>query len=259
MCTLIVFQRCFADAELVIAANRDEYLDRPAELPALRSWHGRAVLAPRDARAGGTWLGTSDAGVFAALTNRPNPKPDPTRRSRGLLVADALAADSAAEAALRLAELPAGAYNPFNLFVCDRRDAFVAVYEEKPELRRLEAGVHVIGNGDPDSRRLPKVARLLDEAEAIARGNADDAMLALERTCAAHGSDGNALEATCIHAGLYGTRSSMLMRRGARPEQDVFRFASGPPCSHAYRDFTPLLSQLDRTGTRTGAAERNHA
>jgi uncharacterized protein with NRDE domain len=210
------------------------------------------VLAPRDARAGGTWLGTSDAGVFAALTNRPNPTPDPTRRSRGLLVADALGAATAAEAALRLAQLPARSYNPFNLFVCDRRDAYVAVYEEKPEVKRLEAGVHVIGNGNPDSRRLPKVARLLDEAASIARGSADDALPALERVCAAHLDGGSPLEATCIHAGPYGTRSSTLLRRGARPEQDVFRFASGPPCSHAYEDFTPLLAQL-------GAAERTDA
>jgi uncharacterized protein with NRDE domain len=259
MCTLILFHRCFADAELVIAANRDEYLDRPAEPPALRAWHGRTVLAPRDARAGGTWLGTNEVGVFAALTNRPNPHPDALRRSRGLLVADALGAGSAVEAAARLSELTAGAYNPFNLVVCDARDAFVAVYEEKPELRRLEAGAHVIGNGDPDSRRLPKVARLLDQAEAIARGAAADALPALERACAMHRSDGNPLESTCIHAGAYGTRSSTLMRRGSRPDQDVFRFASGPPCSHAYENFTPLLAQLDRTGARAGAAERKHA
>jgi len=252
MCTLIVFHRCFADAELLIAANRDEYLDRAAEPPALRDWRGRRVLAPRDERAGGTWLGTSETGVFAALTNRPTQRPDRSRRSRGLLVVDALGAASAAEAAARLSELPAGAYNPFNLFVCDRRDAFVAVYEEKPKLARLDAGVHVIGNGDPDDRRLPKIARLLDEAEAIARGAVDAALPALERVCSAHRETGAPLESTCIHAGPYGTRSSTLLRRGARPEQDVLRFASGPPCSHPYRDFTPLLAQL-------GAAERTHA
>jgi uncharacterized protein with NRDE domain len=259
MCTLIVFQRCFADAELVIAANRDEYLERPAEPPSLHTWHGRRVLAPLDARAGGTWLGTNDAAVFAALTNRPNPKPDPSRRSRGLLVADALGAESAADAALRLAQLPARAYNPFNLFVCDRRDAYVAVYEEKPEVKRLEAGVHVIGNGNPDSRRLPKVARLLDEAAALARSSADEAMAALERLCRAHLDPASPLDSTCIHAGPYGTRSSTLLRRGPRPEQDVFRFASGPPCQHPYEDFTPLLAQLERPGTRAGAAQRMDA
>jgi uncharacterized protein with NRDE domain len=120
MCTLIVLHRCFADAELLVAANRDEYLERPAEGPQLRSWNGRSVVAPRDVRAGGTWLGLNDAGVFAALTNRPNPVPDPARRSRGLLVADALAAGTAAEAITRLAELPARTYDPFNLAVFDR-------------------------------------------------------------------------------------------------------------------------------------------
>jgi len=90
------------------------------------------------------------------------------------------------------------------------------------------------------------------EAEAIARGSAAEALPALERACAAHRPDGNPLDATCIHAGVYGTRSSTLLRRGAEPAQDVFRFASGPPCTHRYEDFTPLLAQL-------GAAERKHA
>ena len=128
------------------------------------------------------------------------------------------------------------------------------------DLRRLAAGPHVIGNGDPDSRRLPKVARLLDEAEAISRGSAEDALAALEQTCATHLGDSHPpLEATCIHAGPYGTRSSALLRRGARLDRDVFRFASGPPCTHPYEDFTPLLTQLDRTGMRAGAAERTDA
>jgi len=258
MCTLIVLHRCFADAELLVAANRDENLERPAEPPALRSWNGRTVLAPLDARAGGTWLGMNDAGVFAALTNRPTQQPDPSRRSRGLLVADALAAPDAASAAGSLAELSARTYNPFNLFVCDREQAFVIVYVEKPELRRLTAGVHVVGNCDPDSRAHAKTARLLDEVEAIAKGRAEDALPALAHTCRVH-RGGSPLEDTCIHAGAYGTRSSALLRWGARPEADLFRFASGPPCSNEYEDFTALLTQLDRTGMRAGAARGKHA
>jgi uncharacterized protein with NRDE domain len=256
MCTLIVLHRCFADAELVVAANRDEYLDRAAEPPALRFIGGRTVLAPRDARAGGTWLGMNDTGVFAALTNRPAKQPDPSRRSRGLLVNDALAAASAAEAAALLAVLPAGSYNPFNLFVCDAREAFVAVYEEKPELSRLEAGPHVIGNGDPDDRRLPKLSRLLDESEAIARRGAEAALDALAQVCRQH-RGGPALEDTCIHAGPYGTRSSTLLRSGVGAGE--FRFASGPPCRHDYDDFTPLLTQLDPAGMRSGHATRKPA
>ena len=100
MCTLIALHRCFPEVPLAIAANRDEYLDRPAEGPAVRHWCGAEVLAPRDARAGGTWLGINAQGVFSGLTNRPNPNPDPARRSRGLLVADLLAHPSAAAAAV---------------------------------------------------------------------------------------------------------------------------------------------------------------
>lgn len=259
MCTLILFHHCFATAELVIAANRDEYLDRPAEPLALRDWHGRSIVAPRDVQAGGTWLGMNDSGVFAGLTNRPTSALDPSRRSRGLLVVDALAAGSAAEAVAALSELPARAYNPFNLVVCDAREAFVVAYEEKAEPRKLSAGPHVIGNGEPDTRRLPKVARLLDEAGEIARGSGEAALPALERLCAGHLPSGAPLESTCIHAGGYGTRSSLLLRRGHRPEQDRLHFAEGPPCSHPYRDFTPLLAQLDRTGRREQAAERKHA
>ncbi|MGH0029521.1 MAG: NRDE family protein, partial [Myxococcota bacterium] len=94
MCTLIVLHRCFEAAPLVVAANRDEYLDRPTEGPALRETargDGR-VVAPRDARAGGTWLGLNENGLFAAITNRRCESPDPDRRSRGLIVMDALSA-----------------------------------------------------------------------------------------------------------------------------------------------------------------------
>ena len=128
MCTLIAFHRCFADAPLVVAANRDEFHERPTEGPALRnasissphrqdrsarggaSARSTRVVAPRDLRAGGSWLGVSSTGLFAAITNRRCDAPDPKRRSRGLLVMEALAEPSAERAWLRgqVAELAAG-------------------------------------------------------------------------------------------------------------------------------------------------------
>ena len=105
MCTLIALHRCFADAPLVVAANRDEFLERPTEGPALRDVAIRSsdtartrVVAPRDLRAGGSWLGLNAAGVFAAVTNRRCDAPDPARRSRGWLVMKALAEPSAERA-----------------------------------------------------------------------------------------------------------------------------------------------------------------
>ena len=77
MCTLIVLHRCVPGRPLVVAANRDEFLDRPAEGPALRSSRTGPIVAPRDLKAGGTWVGVSARGVFAGLTNlRPTTVPE---------------------------------------------------------------------------------------------------------------------------------------------------------------------------------------
>jgi uncharacterized protein with NRDE domain len=246
MCTLILLHRCVDAAPLVIAANRDEYLDRPAAPPALLTVPGPPVAAPLDLRAGGTWLGLNGAGLFAALTNRATKRPDPTRRSRGLLVLDALTASSAAEAAARLLSLPAGRYNPFTLVLADAERAFALAYQDSPRLEPLAPGAHVIGNADPLAPDVPKVARLRVRAEAAARASADGVLDALGEICRGHEGCGGPLEDTCIHTPVYGTRSSTLLRLGGRPGADAFRFADGPPCTTAYEDFTHLLGALDR-------------
>ena len=69
MCTLIVLHRCVAGRPLVVAANRDEFLARPAEDIAIRPSRTGPILSPLDLEAGGTWLGLSQRGVFAGLTN----------------------------------------------------------------------------------------------------------------------------------------------------------------------------------------------
>ncbi|MCE7958558.1 MAG: hypothetical protein DYH06_11570, partial [Acidobacteria bacterium ACB2] len=85
MCTLVALHRCVPGAHLWVAANRDEFLARPAAGPALRDGRAGAIVAPLDLQAGGTWWGLNAQGVFAAVTNRPAPRPDPALRSRGQL------------------------------------------------------------------------------------------------------------------------------------------------------------------------------
>ncbi len=244
MCTLIALHRCVPGRPLIIAANRDEYLDRPASGPALRPGSAGPVAAPLDDREGGTWLGVGPAGIFAGITNRPTPVKDPARRSRGLLVMDALAASDAATAAEALERLPARTYNPFNLVVADGASAFVAVYEDEPKVRELRPGAHVIGNADPDDRAHPKVARLLLEAGRAAEMPAGSVLDALASVCRHHGVYENPLQSTCIHHGGYGTRSSALLAWDATRRPALLRFADGPPCTTAYDDFNPLLREL---------------
>jgi uncharacterized protein with NRDE domain len=259
MCTLIVLHRCFSQAPLVLAANRDEFLDRPAEKPTLRQSGSRTVLAPRDLQAGGTWLGLNDAGLFAALTNRPCRFPDASLRSRGLVVFEALAEASAGDVLTALGTLPERAYNPFNFFASDGDTAFAATYEGKLRVTKLDPGPHVIGNADPNDRRVAKIARLLAQAERIAAGDVDDALDALAALCRSHEGDGprGPLDDTCIHAGGYGTRSSTLVRIGPDASRNVFRHAEGAPCQTEYEDLTPFLSELDRrAGVDAGTPKR---
>jgi uncharacterized protein with NRDE domain len=182
------------------------------------------------------------------LTNRPTACADPTRRSRGLLVMDALGWAKASDAAAWLSELPAGLYNPFNLLVADADKAYVAVYEETVRVETLSPGVHVIGNADPDARDVPKIARLLAQAERAALGPPEALLEELAGICRSHDGKDGPLSDTCIHLGRdgtgYGTRSSTLLWLGEPDMPSEWRFAGGAPCETEYEDCSRLLHEL---------------
>lgn len=250
MCTLIALHRTVPGASLVVAANRDEFDDRPSEGPTLWTTPNGRIAAPRDLSAGGTWLGLNPRGVFVAVTNVACADPDPGRRSRGLLVLDTLAALGAREAAEKIQGLPLGAYNPFNLFVADAGAAFAFTYRDAVRPVDARDGVFVVGNAPLDAPAPPKLARLHERLRGLAGSDADTLLDELAGLCRSHepGPRG-ALDALCVHAPGYGTRSSALLllgEAGLSDPQSVFRFADGAPCENEYEDHTPLLRDLDQ-------------
>lgn len=103
---------------LVIAANRDEFLNRPTA--PLARWHteaGKEVISGRDLRAGGTWLGLSPGGRVAMLTNVREPHPVAGERSRGELVMRWLEGEM--DAGQFMAQTDCAAYGAFNLVLGD--------------------------------------------------------------------------------------------------------------------------------------------
>lgn len=229
-------------------------MERSAEGPALRDTAYGIILAPRDRRAGGTWLGLNAAGLFAAVTNRIGTPPDPARRSRGLLVVDVLAAARAEDAAERIERLATDAYNPFNLLIADDETAHVFSCAGALERVDLRPGVHVIGNA-PFGESTGKIERQRKSAEAAARAPADRVLDRLADLCRDHaGEDPRA--ATCVHAGPYGTSSSTLLWLGDAPGAGELRYADGAPCESAYLDFTPLLRRLG-AGRDSGSTEED--
>jgi len=255
MCTLIAIYRQVPGRWLVLAANRDEFLDRPAEGPAIRHQESTAILAPLDVKAGGTWIGINQSGVLCALTNLSTGQTDPNRLSRGKVVTDCLSETSAVDAAERLRALGTDQYNAFNCFVCDREGAFLAAYESRPRVEKLEAGVHVIGNADALAPPIPKVERLVGQVRALPTPPGEDLLERLGEICREHGASKVAIDETCVHlADTYGTRSSMIIELGdefglARPEADTesrLFYSDGPPCTTPYEDLSPLLQEFER-------------
>ena len=142
---------------LVVAANRDEFLDRPSE-PA-RFWpEAPGFLAGRDLRAGGTWLGVTRSGRFAALTNIRDPlRHDPGAPSRGdLVVRFLLGRDGPVEHLAGVAAEPVRR-NPYNLLAgAGGRLAWHSNAVSRP--REVGAGVHAVSNALLDTP-WPKTTR----------------------------------------------------------------------------------------------------
>jgi len=146
MCLILFAWQAHARYPLVVAANRDEFHSRPA---AAAHWWADAgdVLAGRDLQAGGTWMGVSRSGRFAAVTNYREPRTlePPSERSRGHLVRDYLVSgDSAAAFAWRLRD--AGhAYQGFSLLLGDGQD-LVCASNRTDEPVQIAPGVHALSN-----------------------------------------------------------------------------------------------------------------
>ena len=164
MCTVVILRRPGDKWPVVVGANRDEKVDRPWEAPG-RHWPDREnVVAGIDLLAKGSWMGLNDEGVIACVLNRHNSLgPDPTRRSRGEIVLEALDHVDACEAAESLASLEGRNYRPFNLVVADNRDAFWLkndTYENKGvvEIRKIPEGLSIITSHDLNDARSGRIA-----------------------------------------------------------------------------------------------------
>jgi hypothetical protein len=161
MCTLVILRRPEHRWPVIIGANRDEMIDRPAKAPA-RHWPDRPeVMAGLDLLAGGSWLGLNDWGVAAAVLNRTGSLgPAAGLRSRGELVLEALDHADAVDAAAALSYLDPGSYRSFNLIVADNRDGFWLRHTGRGriEARPLPDGLSVIAAGDLDELTTPRLA-----------------------------------------------------------------------------------------------------
>jgi uncharacterized protein with NRDE domain len=172
MCLIAVAFRAHPRYDLVVAANRDEFHDRPAA-PAAYWTDAPNVFAGRDLKQGGAWLAISTNGRLAAVTNvRRMVTPDPKAPSRGGLVASFVRSGVPAATCATALAGQATRYAGFNLLLYDGRELQYLNNHPAYVARAVESGLHVVSNADLDTP-WPKTRRLRKAMEDWISAGAD--------------------------------------------------------------------------------------
>jgi uncharacterized protein with NRDE domain len=156
MCLILFAYKVHPSYNLILAANRDEFYERPSS--AAEFWEDAPqVLAGRDLQEGGTWMGIDRAGRFAAITNYRDPASWKNNApSRGGLVSSYLCGNQSADDYLGKISRQAQLYNGYNLIVGDRHE--LLTYSNRGERQKLNPGIYGLSNHLLNTS-WPKVSR----------------------------------------------------------------------------------------------------
>ena len=251
MCLLVLAWKTHPRYRLVVAANRDEYHERPTA--ALARWTDpHDILAGRDLRAGGTWLGIDRQRRFGIVTNfRDLVRAPPEAPSRGNLIPQYLAGAAGPGDYLDALEADAPGYGGFNLLLAHGESLWYASNRTRPFARALSPGVHGLSNELLDTP-WPKLRRVRRGFEEWLRagGSAEDEKLFALLADRAPATDEEGLPSTGLSPDWERTLSSPFVLHesyGTRCSTIVAIEPTGG-CYIAERRFDP-------SGTRSGETE----
>jgi uncharacterized protein with NRDE domain len=245
VCTIAAAIAQFREFPVVIAANRDEVMDRPSTPPLL--WTGPVpFLAPRDDRAGGTWMGFNAAGLFVGITNRFDTPRHEGRASRGGIVTRALAQGEVASLHEELSGMDPLGFNAFHLFYADVSGAAGVTWSDGERVWQqwLEPGVHAFTERSFGAARVDRAPGIVSRwPRPLADGTPDVA--ALQAMLAWH-DERDPLRSLCIHLPQFnfGTRSSAVLLLSGNMASSRFYWAEGSPCSNPFVEQGALVGAL---------------
>ncbi|WP_376869482.1 NRDE family protein [Bhargavaea changchunensis] len=153
---------------LIVAANRDEFYERPAA-PAHIWEKPEGLIAGKDLTGGGTWLGLTQSGRFAALTNvrKPDIPPPPGARSRGGIVLDLLDDSLPMETTLERLSVHGNQYDLFNVIAGTPGRLLYETNQAPGSFREIPPGTHGLSNAMLDTP-WPKVELGVERLSRIA-------------------------------------------------------------------------------------------
>lgn len=245
MCTLALYFGCFDAYPILVAANRDEHFDRPSAAPALLDGNPE-IIAGKDLRAGGTWLGVNASGLMVGILNRRingQALPTTVARSRGKLCMELLYLNSA-KAARRRIDADRYRYNPFTIVFADQHNAYVAYNDdEKIITQGLQPGLHVFSsaaefdlNSAKAERAHERFAGLMNPLSKSSK-QPREWLPPLQNILSDHSlSDGsdNPGDAICVHREASGTvSSSVIFLSQAQSQFETFH-CLGAPCRNSF-------------------------
>lgn len=249
MCLLAVQYQLVPESPILVAANREEYFDRPSLTPSIQSGKPR-VLCGVDQKAGGTWLGVNQNGLFVGVCNRATAMPLFGQRSRGSLVMDLLRCTSSSRALDKaLAELSETQYEGCNLIIADAKAGYAIHSDQRQEVIDLEPGLNIIGShnlNDPDDERVRMARRLL----TLQTLDSPVKFLAVASRVFARAPVGPGRPSMVIRNQDYGTVSSSLIALGVKPRDAIYQFSNGAPDQTKYEDCSPMLRDILSRGLR---------
>lgn len=166
MCLILFALNRHRDYPLIVAANRDEFFQRPT-LSAQFWQEAPQLLAGRDQQAGGTWLGVNHHGQFSAVTNVRNGRETQDRpASRGELVTRCLVNNGKTQATLSHIASQKENYNGFNLLAGGPNELWYYSNRTQSAPEILASGVYGLSNAQLDTP-WPKVASAKSELHAL--------------------------------------------------------------------------------------------
>ncbi|MCI0361648.1 MAG: NRDE family protein [Planctomycetaceae bacterium] len=249
MCLLAVQYKSVPEAPILVAANREEAFDRPSLVPSIQPGKPR-VLSGIDARAGGTWLGVNQNGLFVGAANRPKLFQPQTPRSRGLLCRDLLRANSARHAVdIAMEELTANKYDGINFIIADYESGWAVHGGDDANVSELIEGLNIVSAYDLNDLRdeRQKLARRLLTLQTL-----DSAVkfLAVASKAFARPPAAPDRPGMVVRGKERGTVSSTLIALGKKPRDAIFQYANGAPDLARYEDYSPLLRDILSRGLR---------
>lgn len=249
MCLLAIQYRLVPESPILVAANREEYYDRPATTPSIQSGKPR-ILSGIDQQTGGTWLGVNQHGLLVAACNRLKMTPPLAPRSRGLLCRDLLKCESARSGVdLAMDELSTGRYEGVNYVIADAESGWVVHGGDEPEVIEIEEGLTIISNNDvndPRDERVQLARRLL----TLQTLDSPVKFLAVASKVFARTPTAPGRPSMVMRGKDRGTVSSTLISLGQKPRDAIYQFAAGAPDETKYEDYSPLLRDILSRGLR---------